>query len=133
MKTPIPFIEETDERKLAIIKAVAADDAWFFVSATISWRPHRDYPVIHLNWCYALNEAETLPPTPDIIKWEYIHEDYPFAARDECGTSFAFQTEPEQGDCYWVGGSNDNYFPLPPTIVTPGTCDWKDSLQRRPE
>jgi hypothetical protein len=75
-----------------------------------------------------------LPKTQDVIAWEKLPEWAEWVARDGDGTVCAYDEAPQ---CYvndWMfDGSECTRIDYWPGIVQIGTCDWKDSKQRRPQ
>jgi len=74
-----------------------------------------------------------LPKTQDVIAWDRLPEWAEWVARDDDEEVLAHQYEPCSGDTQWFGHCGrrlriDDF----PGIVQIGTCDWKDSKQRRP-
>jgi hypothetical protein len=83
-----------------------------------------------------------LPKTQDVIAWEKLPDWVEWVARDADGEVWAYDEEPEYRSDGWVFESSslriddgpgivqiDDW----PGIVQIGTCDWKDSKQRRPQ
>jgi hypothetical protein len=75
-----------------------------------------------------------LPKTQDVIAWEKLPAWVEWVARNNSGGVWAYQKEPCMLSIMWDNVSGD--FRLIddfPGIVQIGTCDWKDSKQRRPK
>jgi hypothetical protein len=75
-----------------------------------------------------------LPKTQDVIAWDRLPDWVEWVARDESRKVNCSDVEPEYCVAHWL-------YRLPtdvrriddfPGIVQIGTCDWKDSKQRRP-
>jgi hypothetical protein len=74
-----------------------------------------------------------LPKTQDVIAWDRLPAWAEWVARDGDGTVCAYDEAPQ---CYvndWIfDGSECTRIDYWPEIVQIGTCDWKESKQRRP-
>jgi hypothetical protein len=79
--------------------------------------------------------TDPLPKTQDVIAWDRLPEWVEWVVKNEDGRVHATQKEPHYTDDYWF------YFDVDgcvlriddfPGIVQIGTCDWRDSKQRRP-
>jgi hypothetical protein len=76
-----------------------------------------------------------LPKTQDVIAWDRLPDWVEWVARDKFDDFVScYENEPYQ-ECNWwaadveIGARRIDDFP---GIVQIGTCDWKDSKQRRP-
>jgi hypothetical protein len=77
-----------------------------------------------------------LPKTQDVIAWDRLPKEAEWTARDawgavrfyEQGDTVEINVVAGEWDSYISGRRIDDF----PGIVFPGTCDWKDSKQRRP-
>lgn len=72
--------------------------------------------------------------TKDELDWSHVAPEYKWMARDEDGEAFLFHTEPfiEAGTEFW----NAMTYTADATAFASykrGSCDWRDSLVRRPE
>jgi hypothetical protein len=119
----------TDEEKAALHEHEKAGGA-FEIHAGTSW-----WPVGNTPWHHKLIlRTLPLPKTKDVIAWEKLPEWVEWVARDGDGTVCAYDEEPEcRGDEWVFGGSECTRIDYWPGIVQIGTCDWKDSKQRRPK
>jgi len=74
-----------------------------------------------------------LPKTQDVIAWDRLPEWVEWVARDRGGEVFAYDAEPRLRERDW-GGLERHHARIDdfPGIVQIGTCDWRDSKQRRP-
>lgn len=61
---------------------------------------------------------------PDTVRWEMIDPEYKWYARSENGNAFVYMENPELCGRYML---------LMKRAYTNNGCDWKDSLQERPE
>ena len=110
------------------------------------------YPVVvrfndELSVCYTpdgkyYNEAGnvTLFPYPvEIVKaitkpsidWSHVNEVFQYLAMDECGLHHLFAEKPELTMSEWATSTIYIYAGHFASFV-PGTCDWRDSLVKRP-
>ena len=72
-------------------------------------------------------------PKPS-IDWSHVKGEYKWLAVDKDGSAYVYKDEPERsGSDYWYShnGSLNEVNGL--ASYTPGTCDWQDSLVKRPE
>ena len=70
--------------------------------------------------------------TKPSIDWNHVGEDYKYLAVDEDGRSWLWVEKPTPFREQWCGGgvtANAENF----ASFTPGTCDWRDSLVKRPD
>lgn len=80
----------------------------------------------------SLNSPYRIPITPDTVDWTQLPEWAMWVARDGHQTAWAFEREPLLAERYW--GSDWRTVPITEfPFYTPGTCDWTESLQQRPE
>lgn len=96
-------------------------DIWADCSTPIwSW-PDFDYRI-------------TSATTPDTIDWSHVAPEFKWMARDEDGTAWLFKSEPRicnEIEIWTCKGISNSVTPI--ASYRPGTCDWKDSLVKRPE
>lgn len=89
-------------------------------------------PFFFVGYVYRQAKPE---PTPDYVPWDQIAPKWKWYARDENGTACLFTKEPRQESrSYWAFGecSIRRIEDLLANFKI-GTCDWRDSLQERPE
>jgi hypothetical protein len=125
----VPYGLLTDEEKAALKeheKAGGKIEVWdhetgWFAPSTLP--PFRD----------SIYRTVPLPKTQDVIAWDRLPEWAEWVARDGDGTVCAYDEAPQ---CYvndWMfDGSECTRIDYWPEIVQIGTCDWRDSKQRRP-
>ena len=73
----------------------------------------------------------TKATTKPSIDWKHVSEDFQYLAMDECGLHHLFVEKPELGEGEWT----TYYLYILAehfTSFIPGTCDWRDSLVKRP-
>ena len=66
------------------------------------------------------------------IDWNHVSEDFKYLAMDESGLHHLFTEKPLRGTLQWCTNHPFIYAGHFASF-TPGTCDWKDSLVKRPE
>ena len=66
------------------------------------------------------------------IDWSHVSEIFKYLAMDEDGLNYLFTKEPVQAASEWTSNAPYIYAGHFASLV-PGTCDWKDSLVKRPE
>ena len=66
------------------------------------------------------------------IDWSHVSEEFHYIAMDSRGLHHLFVEKPERISAEWITHAlyiyADHF-----ASFTPGTCDWKDSLVKRPE
>jgi hypothetical protein len=128
----VPYGLLTDAEKAALHEHEKAGGMFEYKSP---FGPER--PWIEINKPSMITEmiyrTVPLPKTQDVIAWDRLPEWAEWVARDGDGTVCAYDEAPE---CYvndWMfEGSECTRIDYWPGIVQIGTCDWKDSKQRRP-
>ena len=123
----VPYGLLTDEEKAALHEHWRAggvvehycDGVWF------KYVPYWLYNVIY--------RIVPLPLTQDIIAWDRLPDWVECVARDKDGWVWCYRLEPEACTEVWSSPTEmqrriDDF----PGIVQIGTCDWKESKQRRP-
>jgi hypothetical protein len=113
----VPYGLLTDEEKAALHEHKKAGGGFCVTrplpvseAAGTSWVPDAVYRTV------------PLPLTQDVIAWEKLPDWVEWVARDMDGSVW----------CYEAGGAVHRRIDDFPGIVQIGTCDWKDSKQRRP-
>ena len=127
----VPYGLLTDEEKAALHehdKAGGKLEAWFDVKG---W-----YAVTNFTFSDWVYRTVPLPKTQDLIAWDRLPEWAEWVARDENGELYGYAKEPtletDHGiySCPFSGNRRIDDFPG--IVVQIGTCDWKESKQRRP-
>jgi hypothetical protein len=120
----VPYGLLTDEEKAALrehekhagaFKVFLGEDDWAGV-LNPTWNRERVYRTV------------PLPKTQDVIAWDRLPDWVEWVARNNSGEVWAYDAE----RFYSYNGRRiriDDF----PGIVQIGTCDWKDSKQRRPK
>ena len=118
----VPYGLLTDEEKAALHDHEKAGGE-FEIHAGTSW-----WPVGNTPWHHKLIlRTVPLPKTQDVIAWEKLPEWVEWVARNNSGEVWAYDAE----RFYSYNGRRiriDDF----PGLVQIGTCDWKESKQRRP-
>jgi hypothetical protein len=124
----VPYDLLTDEEKAAlhnhyeaggnILVFVALEREWHQKSAQNVW-PNLVYRTVPLP---AQRSEQSSSKTQDVIAWEKLPDWVEWVARDMDGSVW----------CYEAGSAVHRRIDEFPGIVQIGTCDWKDSKQRRP-
>ena len=69
--------------------------------------------------------------TKPSIDWSHVSSEFNYLAQDECGDGYLCGKNPHRMSVAWIMET-----PISATGFTsyvPGTCDWKDSLVKRPD
>jgi hypothetical protein len=124
----VPYGLLTDEEKAALhehekaggVVSIHLDQQWVVASkAREPWAVYRTVP---------------LPKTQDVIAWEKLPDWAEWVARDEDGGIHASIDELVRDHGFWYGSSDFRRIDgFPGIVMQIGTCDWKDSKQRRPK
>ncbi len=119
----VPYGLLTDEEKAALHeheKAGGKIEAWLDLKGWIL-----SAGSTYSDWVY---RTVPLPKTQDVIAWDQLPDWVEWVARNNSGEVWAYDAE----RFYSYNGRRiriDDF----PGIVQIGTCDWKDSKQRRPK
>ena len=72
--------------------------------------------------------------TKPSIDWSHVNEEFQYLAMNKDGMHLLFAEEPTKGDVEWTAPAPYELYLLAEhfTSFTPGTCDWRDSLVKRP-
>jgi hypothetical protein len=125
----VPYGLLTDEEKAALHEHEKAggvvehhcDGVWF------KYAPSWLYNVVY--------RTDPLPKTQDVIAWEKLPDWAEWVTRDADGEVWVFDSKPDRLSTCWTNdGDDDGARRIDdfPGIVQIGTCDWKESKQRRP-
>jgi hypothetical protein len=121
----------TDEEKTALHEHETAGGDFLVTTLGSPWFIKTSKGFTH----DAIYRTVPLPAkTQDVIAWEKLPEWVEWVARDVNGWVWCYRLEPDGGDGVWSSSNKmqrriDDF----PGIVQIGTCDWKDSKQRRPK
>ena len=129
----VPYDLLTDAEKAALREHMKAGGEFTFKSPSGTLWQKTQNP----SWCDAyIYRTVPLPKTQDVIAWERLPEWVEWVARDEIdGAVHAYDVNDPwlttEGGVWLTNGGYRRIDDFP-GIVQIGTCDWKDSKQRRP-
>ena len=84
-------------------------------------------------WLYnVIYRTVPLPKTQDVIAWDRLPEWVEWVAREQGNRVYAADIEMQLYSGLWMCHSRRIRIDDFPGIVQIGTCDWRDSKQRRP-
>ena len=67
------------------------------------------------------------------IDWSHVKGEYKWLSVDKDGSVYVYENEPEHSERdYWYSQEGIHYEVSGLASYTPGTCDWQDSLVKRP-
>ena len=76
------------------------------------------------------DESATKPS----IDWSHVKDKYKWLSVNANGSADVYEDEPKVGECgYWYNPKECGYKVNGLASYVPGTCDWTDSLVKRPE
>lgn len=81
---------------------------------------------------YRVHPEPEPEPTPMVVPWEALADWVQWVARDDDDPICGYEKKPDECDLHWVP-TTEKYCRLDGVKIDPGTCDWRDSLQKRPE
>jgi hypothetical protein len=123
----VPYGLLTEEEKAALEAHEKAGGRFVYFSGGL-WHPSSTWGV------RGVYRTVPLPKTQDVIAWEKLPDWAEWVARDGDGTVCAYDEAPQCCVNDWIfDGSECTRIDYWPEIVQIGTCDWKDSKQRRPQ
>ena len=67
------------------------------------------------------------------IDWSHVHTKYRWLAKDPSGSHWLYEKQPYKTDCGWKSESGDCTCADGFATLSPGFCDWEDSLVKRPD
>ena len=70
---------------------------------------------------------------PDSINWDHESPEWKYMARDESGSVYLYEAEPRMRDYHWGVTEGDCHEAKVFLSHVFGSCDWKDSLVKRPD
>lgn len=126
----VPYGLLTDEEKAALHEHEKAGGEFLYASIIQSWYG-TNKPEWALNTIY---RTVPLPLTQDEIAWDRLPDWVEWVARDEDEIVQCYEKDPTIFAGVW--SSSFDYRRIddfPGIIIKRGTCDWKDSKQRRPK
>ena len=111
------------------IEAAPKEEVLFFDG--MNWGPCKQR-YLSLHFTYRLKPQELTKPSPP---WELLSDWVKYVARDKGGVLWGFDSEPYVEGSIWVLDFSEEAeaSDLMPLKIDPGTCDWRDSLVKRPD
>ena len=98
------------------------------VTYTADGKYHEAGNVTLFTYPVEITKAVTKPS----IDWSHVNENFKWLAMDADGTFYIYTDKPLQGNRHWTTNLT-----CTPAVrfasFTPGTCDWRDSLVKRPD
>ena len=73
----------------------------------------------------------TKAATKPSIDWGHVSEEFQYLAMDADGECYIYSDKPRQGERQWISSLRLAFATHFASFV-PGTCDWTDSLVKRP-
>ena len=125
----VPYGLLTDEEKAALYEHEEAGGEFeYYHSVASVWTVTRP------SWLEdCIYRTVPLPKTQDVIAWEKLPDWVEWVARDRSGDVSVYEDMPIVEDAYWTSLHDERRIDdFPGIVVQVGTCDWKDSKQRRP-
>jgi hypothetical protein len=126
----VPYGLLTDEEKAALHEHEKAGGAFvLYGDEDGMW-----HPAIPIWTDEVVYRTDPLPKTQDVIAWEKLPDRVEWVARDANGEVNGYVKEPytDGHDDQWLVYLDYARIDDFPGIVQIGTCDWRDSKQRRP-
>ena len=74
-----------------------------------------------------------IKPTKPSIDWSQVSDEYRYLAKDMSGSVFLYKEKPETVNYSWSVGHPDFINASIFKSLEVGTCDWRDSLVKRPK
>jgi hypothetical protein len=122
----VPYGLLTDEEKAALYNHKGEFMSW----SAGHWVNSGEVSTFYSNVTYRPLPVEK---TQDVIAWEKLPDWAEWVARDSAGWVYAWAYKPNAFLNGWDDGENLCRIDDWPGIVQIGTCDWKESKQRRPK
>ena len=118
--------ERTVETYSVFVKFQNNDD--LIISYTMEGKFHNQGNITLFPYPVEVHKALTKPS----IDWSHVSSEYNYLVQDSDGEGYLCGEEPACVESGW--GAEAHYICANPfTSYVPGTCDWKDSLVKRPE
>jgi hypothetical protein len=122
----VPYGLLTDEEKAALYEHKKAGGEFKYWCG--------EWAQVKPSWYYNMvYRTVPLPKTQDVIAWERLPDWVEWVARDDVGAVRAYNDTPKLSSFGWSATHKMCRIDDFPGIVQIGTCDWKDSKQRRPK
>jgi hypothetical protein len=123
----VPYGLLTEEEKAALEAHEKAGGRFVYFGGGL-WHPNGNWGV------HGVCRTVPLPKTQDVIAWDRLPDWAEWVSRDQDGEIYAWQDEPIGNSFFWHTDSSEyrRIDGFPGIVVKIGTCDWRDSKQRRP-
>jgi hypothetical protein len=122
----VPYALLTDEEKAALHEHEKAGGEFKYWCG--------EWAQVKPSWYYNMTyRTVPLPKTQDVIAWDRLPAWVEWVARDDVGAVRAYNDMPKLSRLGWGAAHKMCRIDDFPGIVQIGTCDWKDSKQRRPK
>jgi hypothetical protein len=129
---------KTLEDKIKVMQAaLEGKQIEFKRNMGITWITYDGEAELEFSW--HLNDyrvKDAVPLTKPSINWDHVHPDFKWIATDKDGQTYLFSECPYYRDDidYWTHRKDSRCIDASCwSSYVPGTCDWKDSLVKRPE
>jgi hypothetical protein len=124
----VPYGLLTHEEKAALVQYKGRVEQF----TSCGWRDHVMHKVSY-HPCVTYRTVP-LPKTQDVIAWEKLPDWVEWVARDADFEVLGHSLEPNisRYSTWLAHGERRRIDDFPGIVVKIGTCDWKDSKQRRP-
>ena len=126
----IPFGLLTEDEQAAL---KAHPGQWEWYNYADGWQPTNP------QWAYS-SIYRAVKPAPEPLwvapeVWAVLDKKWQWAARDQDGQIWLYDSEPETSFDTWVFDGDDcmNANSIAPHLIRPGTVTWDQSLIQRPE
>ena len=114
---------------------IALFEAWLDGKEIEFYSPHVDtWFSGDPSWSKGLSYR--IKPTQPSVNWDHVNPEYKYLAMDTCEIGYLYTKRPSLNEVggYWLANKNDRHLRAE-TLASfdAGTCDWKDSLVKRPD
>ena len=119
--------ERTVETYSVFVKFQNNDD--LIISYTMEGKFHNQGNITLFPYPVEVIKSLTKPS----IDWSHVKGEYKWLSVDKDGSVYVYENEPEHSERdYWYSQEGTHYEVSGLASYTPGTCDWQDSLVKRP-
>ena len=119
--------ERTVETYSVFVKFQNNDD--LIISYTMEGKFHNQGNITLFPYPVEVIKSLTKPS----IDWSHVKGEYKWLSVDKDGSAYVYENEPEHSERdYWYSQEGTHYEVSGLASYTPGTCDWQDSLVKRP-
>ena len=120
--------ERTEETYPVFVKFQNYDE--LHISYTMEGKFHSQGNITLFPYPVEVVKAATKPS----IDWTQIKDEYKWLAADVNGCAYVYENEPNNdGSAHWCSSSAAYFHVNGLVSYSRGTCDWKDSLVKRPD